>query len=424
MNYLPKQNLEAEKAVLGAVLLDNASIKQIELKTDDFYRNSHAEIFAAMLQLTADGSPVDLITITEKIGEEHTPELITFASSAVTAANVKYHAEIVAEAARMRKLQRLAVQTLQKVEGSDDNSETIIAGIHSQTKDIISNQGGDIVSMHDVAKETMDFIERRHEDKGKISGVPSGFKDIDAITDGFQPSDLIILGARPSMGKTALSLQIATNAAEKGFPVGVLSLEMGSQALGIRSIASLSQVELWKLRKGILKREDLSALYTAIARCAALPIYFSFSAFDLEHIRKVIAQMVEVKGAKMIIVDYLQLAKNTKQKTREREIGEISTTLKQCAKTFNVPVLALSQLSRELEKRAAEERRPKLSDLRDSGQLEQDADVVMFLFRDNPKEVQGTVEVHFAKGRNIGLGVAKLYFNGMTMTMSDGSGRQ
>ena len=416
MQYLPKQNLQAERSVLGAILLSNAAIKQTDLKVEDFYRPAHQEIYKAMLSLAADGDPIDLITLGEKMESEGSlGELGVCAAEAVTPANIKFHSEIVQEASRLRKLQRMSIETLNHISnGTIETSEAIIADMQTQITQIIKNQSSMIVDMRDVARETIDYIERRHKDKGRISGVPSGFKDIDVVTDGFQSPDLIVLGARPSMGKTAFAMAIAQNAAEAGFPVGVISLEMGSQALGIRSMASLSQVELWKLRKGIIKKEEFAAIHSATQRMVSLPVYFSFSSFDLEQIRKVITQMVELKKVKMVMVDYLQLMKNSKAKTREREIGEISTTLKHTAKACGIPIIALSQLSREVEKR--EDKRPRLADLRDSGAIEQDADVVIFLYRDKPKDLQGTVEVHFAKGRQIGLSVVKLHFDGMTMT--------
>ncbi len=415
MQYVPKHNIEAEKGVLGAIFFDNNTLRQIDLRVNDFYKPAHREIYSAMLSLSEDGSPIDIITLTERLEKKYHNEIMDIATQAFTAVNIKYHADIVAEASRLHKLQRLCLQILQIIAGDiQETSEALIGQLHAGMSSIIRDQGDAIVDIRDVARETYEFIKRRHEQKGILSGIPSGFKDIDTITDGFQSSDLIILAARPSMGKTALAMSFAQNAAEIDYPVGVVSLEMGKQALGIRTVSSLSQVELWKLRKGIHTREDTAALISAAARMADLPIYFSFSAWELDQIRKVITQMVEVKGIKLVIVDYLQLAGNAKQKTREREIGEISTTLKQLAKTFQIPVIALSQLSREVEKR--EDKRPKLSDLRDSGQIEQDADVVMFLYREKPREIKGLAEVHFAKGRNIGLGVVKLYFDGNTMT--------
>jgi replicative DNA helicase len=212
-------------------------------------------------------------------------------------------------------------------------------------------------------------------------------------------------------------MTIATNAATAGFPVGVISLEMGDQMIGLRSVSSLSGVELLRLRKGLLRREDYSRVTSAIGRLASLPIFFSFSSWELDQIRRVITEMVQARGVKLVILDYLQLARNGRQKVREREIGEISTTLKQLAMTFQIPILALSQLSRKVEDR--EDKRPRLSDLRDSGQIEQDADVVMFLHREDPTARRGPVELIFAKGRNIGLGAVKLYFDGDLMTFKD-----
>ncbi|OGW25972.1 MAG: replicative DNA helicase [Nitrospirae bacterium GWC2_42_7] len=418
---VPPQNIEAEQFVLGALLIDNGAMTTALklISYEDFYRKSHGKIFIAMNELFNKNEPIDIITMTDYLrrmndleevgGSQYLTSLVTMVP---TSANIKYHSMIIQEHAKKRKLMDVCRKVIDRI--NEDNLDALMMQLRSETQNILSRGAEPIVDMREVARKTLECIERRYIDKGKISGIPSGYADIDTITDGFQPCDLIILGARPSMGKTALAMAMVQNAAETGCPVGVVSIEMGSQQIGIRTMASLSQVEIWKLRKGILKREEFNAITSATSRMVSLPIYFSFSAMELDQIRKVITQMVEVKGVKMIVVDYLQLARNQRQKVREREIGEISTTLKQLAKTFQIPVIALSQLSREVEKR--EDKRPKLSDLRDSGGIEQDADIVMFLYRDNPKEVQGITEVHFAKGRNIGLGNVKLYFDGNTMS--------
>ena len=199
--------------------------------------------------------------------------------------------------------------------------------------------------------------------------------------------------------------------------MGMVSLEMMGQQIGIRTLSSLSNVELYKLRKGYISREDYVLVSKAAARMAELPVYFSFSSWQLSDIQRAVTLMVQRHGVKMVIVDYLQLAKNPNQKQREREIGEISTALKTLAKSLSIPIMALSQLNRAIEQR--EDKRPKLSDLRDSGQIEQDADVIMFLYRENVNEHQGIVEVSFGKGRNIGMGMVKLNFDGDKMQFTD-----
>jgi replicative DNA helicase len=418
LKLIPKQAIEAERAVLAAVLVNSDAMRRIDLQADDFYKPSHREMYVAMRALTGEGNPVDGVTLADKL-PKYKQEIMDILSEAITTANIKYHAEIVSEASRLRKLQRLFLQGLDAIGGDAvEKSDVIIGRLHSDMAGIMRNQGDTITDMREVALEAFDYIERRHKHKGVISGIPSGFPDIDKITDGFQPGDLIVIGARPSMGKTAFAMAVTHHAADKGFPVGVVSLEMGPLPIGIRSVASLSGVELFRLQKGILSREGWNAITGAAGRMANLPIYFSFSALELDQLQKVITQMVEVKGVKMVVVDYLQLAKNIRQKVREREVGEISTTLKHLAKTFTIPVIALSQLNRKVEER--QDKRPKLSDLRDSGQIDQDADVVMFLHREKPKESRGTVEVHFAKGRNIGLGMVRLHFDGNTMTFRQG----
>lgn len=418
MNYLPKQNLEAERWVLGAIIVDNEAIGRIDLTPEDFYKPVHQEIFKAMGELSGEDKPIDIVSLDDRLKRKYAEEITSIASEVFMAANIKYHVQIVREASLLRTVQKTCLQTLQAIqEGEIETADMAVTAIQEVIGKVIKGQGGIITSMSQVAKETLAYIERRFEDRESISGVPSGFKDVDMITDGFQQGDLIILAARPSMGKTALAMAIAQNAATDGYPIGVISLEMGKHQIGIRAMASLSQVEMYKLRKGILDREGFNSVMNAASKLSGLPIYFSFSSWEIGDIRKVVTQMVQLKDIKMVIVDYLQLARNPEQKKREREIGEISTTLKYLAKTFNIPVMALAQLNRQVEQR--EDKRPKLSDLRDSGQIEQDADVVMFLYRENVSSHKGVVEVSFAKGRNIGLGKIELDFNGDFMIFED-----
>ncbi len=423
MNYLPKQALDAEIWVLGSIFTDNGVINDINLLPEDFYKPVHQEIFKAMRELSGEGKPIDIVSLDDRLKQKHTEEISSIASAVFTAANVNYHARIVKEAALLRTVQKTCLQTLRAIqEGEIETSDMAVSAIHEVTGKVVNGQGGVITSMSQVAKETLDYVERRYENQNSISGIPSGFKDLDKITDGFQGADLITLAARPGMGKSAFAMAIAQNASSQGFPIGVVSIEMNKHQIGIRTMASLSQVEMWRLRKGILDKEGFNSVINAVSLMANLPIYFSFSSWSIEDMRKVITQMVRLQGVKMVIVDYLQLIRNPERKNREREIGEISTTLKCLAKTFNIPIIALAQLNRQVEQR--ENKRPKLSDLRDSGQIEQDSDAVIFLYRENVSEHKGVVEVIFEKGRNIGLGKVMLNFNGDLMTFRDKGGNQ
>lgn len=418
VDYLPKQNLDAERWTLGAIIAENEAIGLIDLKPEDFYKPDHQEIFKAMCELSEEGKPIDIVSLNNRLNQRHIEDITSIASEVFTAANISFHAQIVKEASLIRAVQKTCRQTLQAIqEGEIETPDMAVSAIHKVMGDVVSGQGGIIIPMSQVAKDTVDYIERRYEDRESISGVPSGFKDVDAITDGFQQGDLIILAARPGMGKSALAMAMAQNAALEGYPIGIISLEMGKHQIGIRAMASLSHVEMFRLRKGLLDRDGFNSVMNAASRLSGLPIYFSFSSWDISDIRKAVTQMVQLKNIKMAIVDYLQLARKPEQRNREREIGEISTTLKYLAKTFNIPVIALAQLNRQVEQR--EDKRPKLSDLRDSGQIEQDADIVMFLFREDVSSHKGAVEVSFAKGRNIGLGRVKLNFDGDLMTFTD-----
>jgi len=413
MNLTSQQNISAEIALLGAVFLNNNILPQIELTPDDFYKPFHSSLYKAMLDLSLKDDPIDYISIEKHLGEGmQYADVEAIIKNAVTDANYKYHSELIKEASSARKLQRMSLETISSLSDGDPLDD-IVSNINRSLADILSRRSGQIVSAFDVSKDVMEYIERRREHNDAISGVPSGILSIDKITDGFQDGDLIIIAARPGMGKTALAMSMAQNAAYRGYVMGFISLEMTGQQLGMRSMSSLSGVDLLKIRKGYTGKDDFQKISNSASSFAELPIFYSFSAFDLVSIQKAITYMVQTHGAKMIILDYLQLARNANQRQREREIGEISMALKSMAKTYSIPIIALSQLNRDIEKR--DNKTPKLADLRDSGQIEQDADVIMFLHREDIKEPKGIVEVHFAKGRNIGTGQVKLFFDGDKM---------
>lgn len=417
MNTTPPQNIPAEIALLGAVFLNNSILPEIDLRPEDFYRSFHQTLFRAMQDLQRKGDPVDMVSVQKQLGDDMKyGEVADIVNIAVTDANFRYHAGLIMEASSLRKLDMMALN-IRKSASEGIPLDDIAAMTNKALSDILTQGGGEIVSAYDVSKEVVAYLDRRMNDTGSLSGVPSGFNSIDKLTDGWQPGDLIVIAARPSMGKTALTMNCLQNAAEMDFPVGIVSLEMTEKQIGERSVSNLSDVELHRIRKGYIPREMLTLVYQGAHRLAELPIYYSFAAFDLISIQKAIVRMVHSHKVKLIAVDYLQLARNTNQKQREREIGEISTTLKSLAKSYNVPIIALSQLNRDVERR--EDKTPRLADLRDSGQIEQDADVIIFLHRKDITQPQGIVELHFSKGRNIGTGKIELYFDGSKMQFKE-----
>jgi replicative DNA helicase len=415
---IPPQNNEAEQEVLGAILLDNSAIAKIDLTTEDFYKKSHSILYRAMLSLHTDNTPIDLITICEILKKDGTLEQIggisylsTLVSLTPTAANIKVHADIVKEKAIKRRLRSLCLETIGNIE--EQSLDDLLGYLRHGTAQMVTGRGGDIITTAEIATELLEFVERRRKHRNELSGIKSGFTELDRITDGFQPGDLIIVGGRPSHGKSIFATTCAENSGE---PVGVISLEMGPHQMGIRTLSSLSKVEIWKLRKGLFFDTDWPSIHDALSRLSKIKMYFSFTSFDELQIERAITQMVERYGIKMLIVDYLQLTKGATPKKREQEVAGVSRMLKLTAKAHNIPVMALSQLNRKVEER--EGKKPMLSDLRESGAIEQDADVVLLLFRANCKE-DGIVEVNVAKGRNTGLGEVKLWFKGDMMTFDE-----
>lgn len=400
-------NLEAEEQILGAILLENNLIRKIPVTIEDFYAQKHKDIFKAMLKLDTEGLPIDVISL-QKEGQEDIGYISQLTANTPTTANINYHADIIREDSNKRKLRQICLQTLQNI--NDESVDSILANIRYGVKSLAKRRSSRVTSAFDIAKDLNDFIERRTKNKHDLSGIPSGFINLDNLTDGFQPGELTILAARPGQGKSALAMSFAENA---GVPVGIISIEMGSHQLGIRTLSKLSGIELWKLRKGIFQDIQWPNVRDALSQMSQLPLYFAFSSKTTQEIERTITQMIEAYDCKMVIIDYLQLTKSTESKKREQEVAEVSRLLKILAVQYNIPIIALSQLNRQVESR--ENKRPILSDLRESGAIEQDADVVIFLFRDR-SDTDGMVELSIAKGRNCGLGKVKLYFSGDTMT--------
>jgi len=424
---LPPQNIEAEQSVLGAVILDNESLpKVIEiLSVDDFYRETHRRLYGAILSLFEKNEPIDIITLIDYLRRTNELESIgglsylsSLASDVLTSANIKYHAKIVREKALLRSLIQTATHIASRVYEDSLDADEMVDYAEKMIFDIADKRTKtSFSSLKDVIKDTFKMIEHLYDKKEAITGVPSGFKDIDELTSGFQPGDLIVIGGRPAMGKTAFALNIAqyvgVNLKE---PVAVFSLEMSKEQLALRMLCAESMVDSSRVRKGFISKQDWPRLTNAAGRLAESPIFIDdSSAITVLEVRAKARRLKMEHGAlSLVVVDYLQLMRNRGNfERREQEISEISRSLKALAKELKVPVVALSQLNRGVESRG--DRRPTLADLRESGAIEQDADVIMFLYRDevynknNPSN-KGKAEVIMAKQRNGPTGVVNLTF--------------
>ena len=417
VDRLPPQSIEAEQAVLGAIILEGESItKAIDvLSPEDFYKEPHRKIYNAMLELFDKNEPIDLITLSEHLKDKGVLEeaggisyLSQLATVVPTSANIRYHAKVVREKALLRAIIRSCTDIVSKVYEMPEDAEEMVDYAERLIFEISEKRtNANFYQMKDVVKNTFKMIETMYDKKAVITGVPSGFKDLDELTSGFQPGDLIIIGGRPGMGKTAFSLNIAQHVGiEMGEPVAFFSLEMSKEQVAMRLLSSLAMVNSVALRKGFITKKDWEKLTDAAVRLSEAPIYIDDSSqISVLEIRAKARRLKMEKGRlSLIIIDYLQLMRGrTSYDIREQEIAEISRSLKAMAKELKVPVIALSQLNRSVEKTS--DRKPTLANLRESGAIEQDADVIIFLYRDevynkkNPAN-KGKAEVIVAKQRN------------------------
>jgi replicative DNA helicase len=424
---LPPQNIEAEQSVLGGILIENKAINKVMeiLTDDDFYRDAHSKIYNAIINLSERDEPADLITLTNELRKVDQLDSVGRASyvaslidSVPTAANIEYYAKIVKEKSILRKLIQTSTEIITQgyedqgdVEGFLDEAERAIFEISEK------RVKPSFYSIRDIVKESFKTIEKLYEKKEMVTGVPSGFKELDRMTAGFQPSDLIIVAGRPSMGKTAFCLNAAQYVAiEKGIPIAIFSLEMSKEQLVIRMLCSEARVEGTRLRTGYLSESDWPKLTLAAGNLSDAPIYIDDTAsLSILELRAKARRLHAEHGLGMLIIDYLQLMRGrSKVESRQQEISEISRSLKALAKELNIPVIAVSQLSRKTEERR--DFRPQLSDLRESGAIEQDADVILFLYRDelynraedNPN--RGKAELIIGKQRNGPIGKVELAF--------------
>jgi replicative DNA helicase len=423
---VPPHNLEAEAAVLGGILLDNQTIDAVIelLSADDFYREAHRKIFKAAVALNGSSEPVDILTLTEAVrtrgeleevgGVGYLSELV---DRAVTAANTEYYARIIREKATLRHLIAAATEIVTRgYEGREEVGQFVDQAEQSIYDIAERKVRASFTRVGDMIMDTFRKIEQLYERKEAITGVSTGFVDLDRLTAGFQPSDLIIIAGRPSMGKTSFAMNIAEHCAiEDGTGVAIFSLEMSKEQLVMRMLCSQAQIDLNKVRTGFLAAGDFPKLATAAGRIEDAPIYIDDTpALSSLELRAKARRLKRDKQANLglIVVDYLQLMRGASE-SREQEISEISRSLKALAKELNVPVIALSQLNRQVEQRTPP--KPRMSDLRESGAIEQDADVIAFIYREevyNPESVedQGKAEIIIAKQRNGPTGEVLLAF--------------
>ncbi|MGB4230882.1 MAG: replicative DNA helicase [bacterium] len=432
---VPPFSLEAEQSVLGAMFLEREAVLVAAeiLQPEDFYRDAHRYIFEAILELEEKGRPADLVTVTETLRQQGRLEdvgglayVTTLAQSVPTAANVEYYARIVEEKSILRRLIREATRIVQNSYEATDEAAAILDEAEQAILRISQyrNHSG-FFPVKDLISAAYDRIEYLYQNKGGVTGIPTGFKDLDRLTAGLQPSDLIIVAARPAMGKTSFALNIALHVAlEAKIPVAIFSLEMSREQLIMRMLSSEAGIDGQRLRTGFLDEEDWLLLTTAMARLSEAPIYIDDTPnLTVMDIRAKARRLVQEQGQALILLDYLQLVNSRRSfESRQQEITEISRGLKALARELQVPVVALSQLSRAVEQR--QDKRPVLSDLRESGAIEQDADVVAFIYRDeyyNPdtETKKGIAEIIIGKQRNGPTGVVQLAFLKDSMRFRD-----
>ncbi|MGB0909021.1 MAG: replicative DNA helicase [Nitrospirales bacterium] len=423
---LPPQNLEAEQSVLGAVLLDNTALnKAIEvIESEDFYRSAHRKIYEAMLTLSENNEPVDQITLTEHLksigeledigGAAYVAELVHVVASA---ANMRYHCKIVHDKAMLRGLIRTATDVATRgYEGTSPTDELLDFAEREVFRLAQGKLGRAFVPVRDVIKESVEIVDRLFQRKERITGVATGYIALDHLLAGLQPSDLIIIAGRPSMGKTSLALGIAEYASIEGnAKVGIFSLEMSKSQLVLRMLSSQALLDSHALRTGQLTSRDWQALTNAATRLEEANIFIDDSGnLSVQQMRGKARRLKAEHGLDLLIIDYLQLMEGRRDsESRQQEISDISRSLKALAKELDIPIIALSQLSRAVENRKPPI--PVLADLRESGAIEQDADVVMFIYReevyDSDTEEKGIAQILVRKHRNGPIGEPRLQFH-------------
>ncbi len=436
---VPPQNLDAERSLLGGILVDPEALNKIVdiVDVDDFYREDHRTIFQLVMDLYEKNEPIDLLTVssmardkgfTEKMGG--VANLSRLVDGMPTSANIAHYARMVKEKALLRNLMHVATDIVERGYEVDTNVDTFIDEAERMIFQIAEKKyRPSFFSIKDLVWESMKTIESLKSRVDGITGVPTGFTDLDRMTGGLQPSDLIVVAGRPSMGKTSFALNIAQYAAVSGdgeatLPVGVFSLEMSKEQLAMRLLSSEAEVEFFKIRSGGLKEEERTSLGRAAGKLYGAPLYIDDTpALSILELRARARRLKKEHGLALLVVDYLQLmrGRTSSLDRREQEISEISRSLKALAKELNVPVIAISQLNRMVEQR--EDKRPRLSDLRESGAIEQDADVIIFIYRDvvynKESKEPNTAEIIVGKQRNGPVGDVRLAFRDKYTTFAN-----
>jgi replicative DNA helicase len=423
---VPPSNLDAEQSILGSVLINNDSLNQVVdiLAADDFYREAHSALFEGMVALYDRGDPIDIVTLSQHLQKKDRLEtvggmdyLASLVEAVSTSAGISYHAEIVKDLSIRRKLIRqcstISESCFQNWHPTEDLLDLAEQSIFDLAEEKVKEG---FSSLKEVITGSFKRLESIAEFEGYITGIPTGFTDFDRLTAGMQPSDLIIVAGRPSMGKTAFALNIGYNAALKtNKGIAVFSLEMANLQLGIRLLGMDAGIDASKLRTGFLRDNDWERLLDSANRLSELPVFIDDSlANSVLDMKAKCRRLKKKHDLGLVIVDYLQLVQGRRSaESRQLEISEISRSLKALAKELNVPVMALSQLNRKVEDRP--NKRPQLADLRESGAIEQDADVIVFIYRDevynpNSEENKNLAEIIIAKQRNGPTGFLKLYF--------------
>ncbi len=416
-------SMEAEQAVIGSMIMDIEAVTVASevITGEDFYSRQYGILFETMVEMNEEGQPIDLVTLQNRLREKDVPpevsglefvrELLT---SVPTSANIKYYANIVAEKSLLRKMIKLNEEIANTCYAGKESLEFIMEDTEKRMFQLLQRHDtGDFVPIRQIVMNAMDKIESAAKNKGSVTGIPTGFTDLDYRTAGMQPSDLVLIAARPSMGKTAFVLNIAQHVAfKKNLPVVIFSLEMSKEQLVNRMFSLESSVDAQKLRTGQLNDQDWERLIESAGVIGRSKLMIDDTpGISISELRSKCRKLKLEHGLSMIIIDYLQLMSGSgRSESRQNEISEISRSLKAVARELNVPVLALSQLSRAVEQRP--DHRPMLSDLRESGAIEQDADVVMFIYRDDyynhDTDRKGVSEIIIAKQRNGPIGTVEL----------------
>jgi replicative DNA helicase len=420
--------LNAERAVLGGILLENAALNvvtELPLRAQDFYKDAHGLVFEAMLELFAEGNPVDTVTLRERLvtsgklqragGDEY---LLALTDTIPTVANIEAHGKIVQEKAVVRRVIHACHETAARGYGDYGPMEEFLDEAERAVFEVAKERlRSKYEHINDVVMRTFEEITKAAERKEHITGLPTGFKLLDWYTAGMHPGDLVICAGRPGMGKTAFALNVALNACRaRQAPVVVFSLEMPKEQLARRLLCSEAGVDGNRLRSGRLTRDDWAPLTRAAGELSELPIWMDDTpGLSMMELRAKARRLKSEKGLELIVVDYLQLMRSgTRNESREQEISEISRSLKGLAKELSLPVMALSQLNRGVETRGTKDKRPQLSDLRESGAIEQDADTILFIYRDevyNPESTEkGIAEVIIGKQRAGPTGTVRCMF--------------